>query len=136
MIASEAAIFFTHKIILNTQLKETRWLNWSNDKPQWWKLYRKKKEHLTEEGKDNKPWGTTCFLLGYCWMPVLWRIESITCYSYAKLKNSHSCIHVLLDNLWTNVSWLKPKQVGSLLHLYKKKKKNLQWAFFSSLLRY
>ena len=67
MIASDAAIFSIDKIILNAKLLiETRWPNWSNDKPQWRKLYRKKKEHLTEEGKDNKPCGTTCFLLGYC----------------------------------------------------------------------
>ena len=47
MIASDEAIFSIDKIILNAKLLiETRWPNWSNDKPQWRKLYRKKKENL------------------------------------------------------------------------------------------
>ena len=56
MIASDAAIFSIDKIILNAKLLiETRWPNWSNDKPQWRKLYRKKKENLQRNLQWNTP---------------------------------------------------------------------------------
>lgn len=104
-------------------------------------IQEKKEEHLNEDGKHTKPWGTWnhLILLGHCWMMVLWRKKALCGIavpnrgSTTQKRTYSSFIHVQLNNLWASMSWLKPRQIRSLLHLYKRNTKKVSLASFLNI---
>lgn len=92
---------------------------------------------VTQEKGGTFKWGGTVYQAMGNMDPPFFFLDIAECWSCKEWKTScdiavpnkvsttqkrtyNSSRHVLLDNLWANMSCLKPRRVGSLLHSYKR----------------